>query len=62
MNEAVLLELAARYVGGQRVEALAPGAGARVEYCDTKTRAAATRRAIVRAAAALVDNAAHPPR
>lgn len=46
-----------RVVGGQRVEALAPGVGPKVEYCFEGSRAAATRRAIVRAAAALVDNA-----
>ncbi len=40
-----------RFVGGQRVEALAPGGPVKVEYCDEKTREAATRRAITRAAA-----------
>ena len=40
-----------RFVGGQRVEALAPGGPLQVEQCDQKTRQAATRRAIVRATA-----------
>lgn len=42
-----------RFVGDQRVEALAPGGPVKVEYCDEETRRAATCRAIVRAAAAI---------
>lgn len=61
LSSLLAIDILHRFVGGQRVEALAPGGGAKVEYCDTKTRPAATRRAIVRAAAAaLVDNEARP--
>ena len=53
LSVALCVDVLHRFVGSQRVEALAPGGSLITEYCDRETRAAATRRAIVRAAAAI---------
>lgn len=47
------IDILHRFVGGQRVEAIAPGMHPVIEYCTKETRAAATRLAVLRAAAAV---------
>lgn len=47
------IDILHRVVGGQRVEAIAPGMPPIIEYCTEDTRAAATRLAVLRAAAAV---------
>lgn len=53
LSAKLAIDIMHRFVGGQRVEALAPGGRVIVEYCDAETRQSATRTAIVRAAAAI---------
>ena len=45
-----------RRVGGMRVEAIGPGIPSIVEYCTDDTRTAATRVAVLRAAAKLYEH------
>lgn len=47
------IDILHRVVGGQRVEVIAPGVPPIIEHCTKETRAAATRLAILRAAAAV---------
>lgn len=48
---ALEIDVLHRVVGGKRVEAIAPGGWLKIEYCTKETRAAATRLAVLRAAA-----------
>lgn len=47
------IDILHRFVGGQRVEAIAPGVQPVIEHCTKETRAAAARLAVLRAAAAV---------
>lgn len=48
---ALSIDILHRVVGGERVEAIAPGVQPVIEHCTKETRAAATRLAVLRAAA-----------
>ena len=49
------IDVLQRFVGGRRVEALAPGGSVQIEMVTGPDACAATRRAIVRAAAAIAE-------
>lgn len=51
LEVALEIDILHRVVGGERVEAIAPGVPPIIEYCTKETRAAATRLAVLRAAA-----------
>lgn len=53
LEVALEIDILHRVVGGERVEAIAPGVPPIIEYCTEETRAEATRLAILRAAAAV---------